>query len=227
MFSLNYAVQQWPTETWPTISAGDAESGQTAPNPNRQGGAEHESLRVSAANWPSARAEDSENCGNHPNATDSLNGAVRNWPSLALEMNHALATGTDHPPRLGTNVGVAEAHPSPQAASRQTARRGMDRPPQALWQSPPAGLGAAGCASRSGDRIDEQLLTGQAKHFPSSPPPETTMPDGSAYSALIQLLCRLFDVQTEAEFRAVPKSLNPRFVEFLMGWPKKWASATV
>lgn len=29
--------------------------------------------------WPSARAEDSESCGNHPGAMDSLTGASRNW----------------------------------------------------------------------------------------------------------------------------------------------------
>src|SRR5271166_6485360 len=29
--------------------------------------------------WPTARSEDSESCGNHPGATDSLTGATRNW----------------------------------------------------------------------------------------------------------------------------------------------------
>lgn len=29
--------------------------------------------------WPTARAEDSESCGNHPNALDSLSGATREW----------------------------------------------------------------------------------------------------------------------------------------------------
>lgn len=32
-----------------------------------------------SSRWPSARAEDAECCGNHPGATDSLNGAARNW----------------------------------------------------------------------------------------------------------------------------------------------------
>jgi hypothetical protein len=129
------------------------------------------------------------------------------------------------------------------------------------WQSPPATLGAAGCSSRSGDRIGEELLAGQAKAFPpqpwqtprvttgdytrdngqkgeerlslqgesktfpSSPPPEMTGGDGCGYSALIQLLCQLFHVETEAEFRAIPKQLNPLFVEFLMGWPRGWSTA--
>lgn len=31
------------------------------------------------SSWPTSRAEDSESCGNHPGATDSLTGATRNW----------------------------------------------------------------------------------------------------------------------------------------------------
>lgn len=40
--------------------------------------------RISAkgsGSWPTSRAEDSESCGNHPGATDSLTGAVANWPT--------------------------------------------------------------------------------------------------------------------------------------------------
>lgn len=70
-----------------------------------------------------------------------------------------------------------------------------------------------------------RALAVESQTFPSSPQPETTTGDGSGYSALILLLCRLFGVQTEAEFRAVPKSLNPNFVDFLMGWPIGWSSA--
>lgn len=31
--------------------------------------------------WPTARGEDSESCGNHPQATDSLTGATKMWPT--------------------------------------------------------------------------------------------------------------------------------------------------
>ncbi len=34
---------------------------------------------TASGSWPTARAEDSESCGNHPGATDSLTGASRNW----------------------------------------------------------------------------------------------------------------------------------------------------
>jgi hypothetical protein len=36
-------------------------------------------LTQAALMWPTARAEDSESAGNHPNATDSLTGATRTW----------------------------------------------------------------------------------------------------------------------------------------------------
>lgn len=47
-------------------------------------------------NWPAPRAEDSESCGNHPGAVDSLGGAVKKW-------------GT---PKLGTNNGNGQEHPT-------------------------------------------------------------------------------------------------------------------
>ena len=43
---------------WPTITRGDGQSGQTRPSPKRQGGAEHESLRVAAAQWPTPNSRD-------------------------------------------------------------------------------------------------------------------------------------------------------------------------
>ena len=48
--------------------------------------------------WPTSRAEDSESCGNHPGATDSLTGAIKNW-------------GT---PRVTTNGGI----PCPESTGR-------------------------------------------------------------------------------------------------------------
>lgn len=35
--------------------------------------------------WPSSGAEDSESCGNHPGATDSLSGAVSMWPPTTAQ----------------------------------------------------------------------------------------------------------------------------------------------
>jgi hypothetical protein len=80
----------------------------------------------------------------------------------------------------------------------------------------------------NGHKLARNCLDAQAeKDFPPSPPPETITGPGSGYSALIRLLCQLFGVESEAEFRAVPKQLNPRFVELLMGWPLGWSSAQI
>lgn len=42
----------------------------------RQGG---DNLQTNATNWPTPRSEDAESCGNHPEATDSLTGATKQW----------------------------------------------------------------------------------------------------------------------------------------------------
>ncbi len=49
---------------------------------------ENVSLRWHTAteSWPTPRQEDSESCGNHPDATDSLTGATRNWPTPDAQM---------------------------------------------------------------------------------------------------------------------------------------------
>ncbi len=38
-------------------------------------------LAHQAGAWPTPRGEDSESCGNHPGATDSLTGATKQWPT--------------------------------------------------------------------------------------------------------------------------------------------------
>lgn len=61
--------------SWPTITVGDSESGQTAPNPNRQGGAAHESLRVAASNWPTPSSMTFS--GGEPTLTDAMGARTR------------------------------------------------------------------------------------------------------------------------------------------------------
>ena len=75
-------------ETWPR--SGSMRSGSVYERPTW----EPATAAPDGSVWPTARAEDSESCGNHPGATDSLTGATRNWGS----------------PRVTTNGG----NPSPQ-----------------------------------------------------------------------------------------------------------------
>lgn len=48
---------------------------------------EHRTGESGYSSWPTPRSADSEACGNHPNATDSLTGATRNWgtPRVGME----------------------------------------------------------------------------------------------------------------------------------------------
>lgn len=47
---------------------------------------ETESGSRASMNWPTARAEDGESCGNHRGAMDSLTGAVKSWPTPTNSM---------------------------------------------------------------------------------------------------------------------------------------------
>jgi hypothetical protein len=61
--TLTDAAKQWPTPYGLSSSNG--------PDGNE--------FSTAVRNWPSPRSEDSESCGNHPNATDSLTGAITLW----------------------------------------------------------------------------------------------------------------------------------------------------
>jgi hypothetical protein len=223
--------------TWPTATKGDGESGQTRPNPNRQGGAEHESLRIAAScwptaradclgtrkpgtggkilaeearNWPTARQEDGESCGNHPGATDSLTGATAKWATPAV-------------PNGGRTSNTSNYR---EDGSKQQVDLGAQ---VSLWQTP----ATDSFRSRGGDRKDEQGLDQQARFWPtisvneiprlkrdtitdrvsdwdaSLPAPQ--IPDGPA------------SCETSLGLRPPSKRrLSPVFVEFLMGFPLFW-----
>lgn len=74
----------------------------------------------------------------------------------------------------------------------------------ALWQTPAVADTTGGRMSRSGERSRELLLKGQAYHF--SLPGHQTPQHG----------------QNASEPR---RTLNPRFVEWLMGWPPRWTNS--
>jgi hypothetical protein len=76
------------------------------------------------------------------------------------------------------------------------------RQQSALWQSPTVGDTTGGHSGRSGDRKTEPLLNGQAREISSHLDPMT-------YS--------VGDVSSPDR-----RSLNPLFVEWLMGWPAGW-----
>jgi hypothetical protein len=73
-----------------------------------------------------------------------------------------------------------------------------------LWQTPSVACATGGQANRGQDRQDELLLAGQARQV-CSPLDQTTPTDGPSPSLK-------------------PRTLNPLFVEWLMGWPLGWTS---
>lgn len=58
--------------------------------------------------WPTARAEDSESCGNHPGATDGLTGATAEWytPEALNQEGYQVVNGKRYP-RLGAQAQTA------------------------------------------------------------------------------------------------------------------------
>lgn len=90
-------------------------------------------------NWPTARAEDSEQTGAHNGTPDTLTSAARqDW--FTPQSRDWKDTGPTQGNRKDVNLGV-QAH---------------------QWNTPTAGTADAGCRSRSGKRKGELLLADQA-----------------------------------------------------------------
>lgn len=166
-------------------------------------------LRNQAMTWPTARREGGESAGNHPGATDSLTGATRNWMTP-----HGMH-GTDHTGKTG---------------------RGGEFAAQATqWQTP----ATDSFRSRGGDRKDEMGLDQQARFFPTPsasevrqgyqrrPPGMASRQNQKSLTTIALDLSRQAPIQTSGppSSESGPTSrrrLNPRFVEFLMGFPSGW-----
>src|SRR5262249_54000234 len=68
-----------PGEMWPTTNAHDSSGARGAQHYLSDRHYKPHDLCMSTETWPSPRAEDSESCGNHPDAKDSLTGVSRQW----------------------------------------------------------------------------------------------------------------------------------------------------
>lgn len=100
------------------------------------GGEEREPpLGAQVATWPIPRAEDSESCGNHPGATDSLTGATKAWPTPITK--DASASGSR---QLSDSGGASLTD----AAARN-------------WPTPDANCWKGGTTGRQGQRPDGRI----------------------------------------------------------------------
>lgn len=117
--------------------------------------------------WPTARAEDSESCGNHPGATDSLTGATRAWLTP-----HGM-NGQDHTGKQGRGGEFAKQATewqTPKASEAEHSGRTTDSGHQStlgtmanLWQTP----ATDSFRSRGGDRKEEMGLDQEARFWPT------------------------------------------------------------
>jgi hypothetical protein len=214
---------------WPTPDARDSQPEGLEAGLRRLEKYSTQGLQTATLNWPTPRSEDSEQCGNHPGATDSLNGATKLWAT----------------PR--TITGGAETAERKQELGRTESGGGDLQAQATFWQTP----ATDSFRSRGGGRKDEMGLDQQARMyvtwptpqacrrgagqdpekrkagnhsvnlqdavtvFPSSLPAPATMPDGQPSS----------ESAPTSRRPSAKKRLNPRFVEFLQGLPIGWTSS--
>jgi len=98
----------------------------------------HRILENAYSSWPTARAEDSESCGNHAGSTDSLTGAAKNWKT---------PHGFQNTDRNGKTAGGG--------GDGEFAKQAMS------WQTP----ATDSFRSRGGERKDEPGLDRQARNW--------------------------------------------------------------
>ena len=112
------------------------------------------------SSWPTARAEDSECCGNHPGAQDSVGGATRNWHTPSTEDGK-----TDGPNALG-RYGTEAMLTSDQRLRNQAA----------TWKTP-HGMGNLGASGKHGGSGGGEFAK-QATKWPT--PDACAMNDGES-----------------------------------------------
>lgn len=198
---------------------------------------------VVARAWSSPRSEDGESCGNHPEATDSLTGAIDQWQTPAVE---------DFASRK--QVGETERQPLLEGQAAQ-----WSTPAERDYRTPNS---AASLARRTGNANRTQQLVNQVEHeFPCSLPDPPTPPAGAGCLNAGQDSRPLWTTPSEStaiqghnepdghrgqtlvgqsrgqqwSYRSgesVPKvgserRLNPLFVTWLMGLPPAWNTVTM
>ena len=123
--------------------------------------------------WPGARAEDSESCGNHPGASDSLTGVTRDWPAPTVSSldnrKGASKNSGDGLQTAAKNWATPQAHDIDPGDPKRVGRYGTKHGGRnltddvMLWQAP----ATDSFRSRGGDRKDEKGLDQQARCWPA------------------------------------------------------------
>jgi site-specific DNA-cytosine methylase len=95
--SLNLKASNWPTPDGRVMNDGEQpetwlERQEKLKAKGYNGNGAGMPLAIASQNWPTPRSEDSESCGNHPNAVDSLGGASRLWTTPQAHDTHGPKT---------------------------------------------------------------------------------------------------------------------------------------
>jgi hypothetical protein len=196
-------------------------------------------LEEQAGAWPRPRAEDSECCGNHPQATDSLTGAVSNWKTPVA--NDAEKRGSFDAERSQCLAGEAQMWTTPQAhdtAKGDPARVGRYGTEHGgrnltdevmLWATPstedtgrmwnPETLQHRTEPGKNGEFQKPQVgLNYQVSQWL---PPASSLPQEPAIGTDGPMCwCGIRSCGQPSHKRR----LNPLFSAWLMGWPLHWAN---
>ena len=155
------------------------------------------------SSWPTARVEDSESCGNHPRSEgDSLTGASARAETLKAKGVNGNGAGT----------------PLTIAAKQWTTPQAHDVTQRGAGQAPCAKAGNA-CLARDAATWptpsvqDSANNAGPSQHTRNTPPLNT---------AVLTFHPAPATSTPGAKSSPASRVLNPRFVEWLMGWPIGW-----
>lgn len=165
--------------------------------------------------WPTARAEDSENCGNHPGAKDSLTGLAKDWQTPGTDSFRS--RGGDRKDEMGLDQ-QARFWATPRASANENRTTG---------NAPSHGNGHG------------LMLAGQAASWPTPTNSDhkgtlTQFTDKRCGTPETQALSTAVGVFVAHSLPALPteangaesskqtRRLNPLFVEWLMGLPVGW-----
>ncbi len=191
------------------------------------------------SSWPTARAEDSESCGNHPGATDSLTGATKQWQTPNTPKGGGMVRGgergnelllpgqaaswatpdcntsTYSNGKMGPNIREQSASWTTQTATERSGQGERNRAlvlDVANWPTP------ASRDQKGANSEEHATVTGggrkhmvQLPNFVAYSPQAHAIRDGATSSP---------DGPTSPRLR-----LNPNFVDWLMGWPVKATSS--
>jgi hypothetical protein len=232
---LAVAAQMWRTPNAAMIEAKSSVKkldGRTPSDPQV-------GLADQAGAWPRPRAEDSECCGNHPQATDSLTGAVSNWKTPVA--NDAEKRGSFDAERSQCLAGEAQMWTTPQAhdtAKGDPARVGRYGTEHGgrnltdevmLWATPstedtgrmwnPETLQHRTEPGKNGEFQKPQVgLNYQVSQWL---PPASSLPQEPAIGTDGPMCwCGIRSCGQPSHKRR----LNPLFSAWLMGWPLHWAN---